>query len=88
MQILDDAIDELIDISNGDLRKSITILQSIASSHTEINKGEVREMSGYVPDDVINQFMASCQSNDFRHLNNEMNKLRREGNSKAGGIIL
>jgi len=79
VQIQADAIDELIDISGGDLRKSITILQSIASSNLEITKNEVRDMSGYVPDEVINQFMAVCQSTDFKHLIEMMNTLRREG---------
>lgn len=68
VKIDDDAIDTLVDISGGDLRKSITLLQSMASSAIEIESSEdggdieyqkqisandVREMSGYVPDEKV-----------------------------------
>uniref|UniRef100_A0A915DUV6 AAA+ ATPase domain-containing protein n=1 Tax=Ditylenchus dipsaci TaxID=166011 RepID=A0A915DUV6_9BILA len=47
-----DAVDELVSISKGDLRKSITLLQSMACASILLKKEDVRETSGYVPDQL------------------------------------
>ena len=44
----DQAINELVAITEGDLRKSITILQSLACSGEMIGVDQVHEMSGGV----------------------------------------
>jgi replication factor C subunit 2/4 len=74
-----DAIEELVEISQGDLRKSITILQSMACLGKEISKKDVQEMSGYVPEEIINEIMASVQSGDFKAITRTMTRLRRLG---------
>ena len=52
-----DSIDELVSISGGDLRKSITLLQSMACSGKAISVEDVRETSGQIPDDEINKLI-------------------------------
>jgi len=42
----DEAIKELVAITDGDLRKSITILQSLACSGEMVSVEDVHEMSG------------------------------------------
>ncbi|KAL4251617.1 activator 1 small subunits family protein [Abortiporus biennis] len=55
-------IETLINVSQGDLRRSITYLQSASRlSHstnppTEITSRDIQEIAGIVPDDVINDF--------------------------------
>lgn len=79
MRIEPAAVEELVEISHGDLRKSITILQSLACLGKEITQSDVREMSGYVPDEVVNMVMASLQTGDFAQVGKTMNELRRLG---------
>ncbi|VDK43085.1 unnamed protein product, partial [Anisakis simplex] len=48
------ALTELIDICGGDLRRSITYLQTISSCHSKLTPSDVRELSGAVPDEIVN----------------------------------
>uniref|UniRef100_A0AC35FY46 AAA+ ATPase domain-containing protein n=1 Tax=Panagrolaimus sp. PS1159 TaxID=55785 RepID=A0AC35FY46_9BILA len=77
--IEDDAIDELVEMSNGDLRKSITILQSISSSGKLITAQDVRERAGFVPDEIIHELVRVCESPDFNALFKFIKKFRSEG---------
>jgi replication factor C subunit 2/4 len=51
------ALDQLLSISGGDLRKSITLLQSMACSGREIGVKDVEEMSGQVPAEEIDSLV-------------------------------
>uniref|UniRef100_A0A914P8L7 Replication factor C C-terminal domain-containing protein n=1 Tax=Panagrolaimus davidi TaxID=227884 RepID=A0A914P8L7_9BILA len=77
--IEDDAINELVEMSNGDLRKSITILQSISSSGKSITAQDVRERAGFVPDEIIHGLIRVCESPDFNALFKFIKKFRSEG---------
>lgn len=55
-------ITTLIDVSNGDLRRAVTYLQSASrlssasDPPTEISTSDIQEIAGVVPDSVINAF--------------------------------
>lgn len=55
----ENAIEQLISISNGDLRKSITLMQSMACSavNSSISVEDVKEMSGEIPDKEVEEFI-------------------------------
>jgi replication factor C subunit 2/4 len=77
--ISDEAINELVEMSAGDLRKSITILQSISCSGKPITPQDVRERSGYVPDEIIKKLVLACESPDFQALYKSLKQFRSEG---------
>uniref|UniRef100_A0A7E4VHZ5 AAA domain-containing protein n=1 Tax=Panagrellus redivivus TaxID=6233 RepID=A0A7E4VHZ5_PANRE len=79
IDIEEDAYDTLIGISGGDLRKSITILQSISSSGKRITSDDVRELSGVVPVEMVDRLLAVCYSNDFNALQKVVKQFRAGG---------
>ena len=79
MTIDDEAINELVEMSNGDLRKSITILQSIGSSQKIITTESVRERAGFVPEELIRKLILVCELPDFLELHKFIKKFRAEG---------
>ncbi|KAG5417955.1 RFC2 [Candida metapsilosis] len=76
----DDVLNEVLRISNGDLRKAITYLQSASKLSTSlqlegasgdedqtaglITKQSIRETAGVLPDALINQLVATIRSKD------------------------
>lgn len=75
------ALDQLVDISAGDLRKSITLLQSLSCSGEAISREAVREISGYVPDGQINKLMAISQSGEIKQLMDAVKQIIDQGYS-------
>ncbi|KAI1707130.1 ATPase family associated with various cellular activities (AAA) domain-containing protein [Ditylenchus destructor] len=75
----EDALNELLNISGGDLRKSITLLQSMSSSGVPIIKADVRETSGYVPDGEITRIMVAAHSGDIKRLMAAVKLFVRQG---------
>lgn len=64
VKIDDNAIDKLIEVCEGDLRKSITYLQSVASSYRDssITINDIDSMTGVVPIETIDLFLGACRS--------------------------
>ena len=79
VKIDDVAINELVEISNGDLRKSITLLQSISAAGKPITVNDVREMSGYIPDEMLNRFLSICESPDFQKVHTFVRQFKSQG---------
>uniref|UniRef100_A0A8R1TPK0 AAA domain-containing protein n=1 Tax=Onchocerca volvulus TaxID=6282 RepID=A0A8R1TPK0_ONCVO len=73
------AINELIELCDGDMRKSVTALQTISSCHKKLVPDDVRQFLGSVPDDVVEQFLAACKSLDHNQLYACVESIRREG---------
>uniref|UniRef100_A0A914GVV2 AAA+ ATPase domain-containing protein n=1 Tax=Globodera rostochiensis TaxID=31243 RepID=A0A914GVV2_GLORO len=57
-----DAIEELVTFCCGDLRKSITLLQSLASLGRQISVDDVRELSGQIPEKEVNLLLETAES--------------------------
>ncbi|VBB29392.1 unnamed protein product [Acanthocheilonema viteae] len=82
------AIDELIELCDGDMRKSITALQTISSCHKKLVPTNIRQFLGALPDDVVEQFLAACRSSDHDQLYTCVESIRREGYGECEMRIL
>lgn len=74
------AMDELLAISNGDLRKSITILQSL-SPLIKITIDHVNEASGYIPHTTIMLMFEAAKSQKKEKLIHNVHAFTRKGYS-------
>eukprot|EP00005_Dracoamoeba_jomungandri_P014544 CAMPEP_0174276552 /NCGR_PEP_ID=MMETSP0439-20130205/60453_1 /TAXON_ID=0 /ORGANISM="Stereomyxa ramosa, Strain Chinc5" /LENGTH=195 /DNA_ID=CAMNT_0015368797 /DNA_START=722 /DNA_END=1310 /DNA_ORIENTATION=+ len=77
------AVKKLIEVSKGDMRKSITYLQSLSLLHTdsEITHPDVVELSGVIPDEMIAKVLQVCSTNCFLRLQFAVNEFIMEGYS-------
>lgn len=80
-----ETLDQLVDVSDGDLRQAITFLQS---SHrllgkAPITKDIISEISGYIPQRFINKFIADCKSKSLERVAKYTNELACEGYATA-----
>lgn len=73
VQIEPEAIQSIVEISAGDMRRAITTLQSCfrlkGSTHL-ISSTDVLEMSGIVPEHYLKEYFEVCQSGDYGKLDN------------------
>lgn len=73
VQIEPQAIQSIVEISAGDMRRAITTLQSCfrlkGSTHL-ISSTDVLEMSGIVPEHYLKEYFEVCQSGDYGKLDN------------------
>uniref|UniRef100_A0A0N5AVR3 AAA domain-containing protein n=1 Tax=Syphacia muris TaxID=451379 RepID=A0A0N5AVR3_9BILA len=79
VEIEPDAIDELINICEGDLRRSITCLQTISSCHKKLSIPDIQELSSVIPDAVVQKFITVCHSANFEDLIEYIDGVLREG---------
>lgn len=77
------ALREIIKISEGDMRKAITLLQSLARlrGSEEIVLSDTVDISGVVPEDVIDNLIRVCHSDSYDKLDNTIQELMAEGHS-------
>ncbi|CAJ0959881.1 unnamed protein product [Ranitomeya imitator] len=64
------AVSHLVEVSEGDLRKAITFLQSATrlNAGKEITEQVVTEIAGVIPKETIEGVLAACQSGSFEKL--------------------
>lgn len=70
----DEALNDIVEISAGDMRKAITTLQSCyrlkcgSNSAHKIIHADVIEMSGIVPEKYLKEFIEVCKKRDYLKL--------------------
>ncbi|KAF5177285.1 replication factor C subunit [Thalictrum thalictroides] len=75
-----EALSTLSSISQGDLRRAITYLQSAARLFgSTISDKELISVSGVIPQAVVQALFAACKSGDFDLANKEVNNVIAEG---------
>ncbi|KAJ3676319.1 hypothetical protein LUZ60_003731 [Juncus effusus] len=75
-----EALSTLSTISQGDLRRAITYLQSAARLFgSSISSNDLINVSGVIPPAVVQSLLASCKSGDFDVANKEVNNIIAEG---------
>ncbi|KAK7835236.1 replication factor c subunit 4 [Quercus suber] len=75
-----EALSTLSSISQGDLRRAITYLQSAARLFgSSIFSKDLISVSGVVPQEVVAAFLIACKSGDFDLANKEVNNVIAEG---------
>ncbi|NP_001082757.1 replication factor C subunit 4 L homeolog [Xenopus laevis] len=83
VQITNEAISCLVEVSEGDLRKAITFLQSAArlTRGKEITEEIVTEIAGVVPKETLDSVLVVCQSGSFEKLENFVKDLINNGHA-------
>ncbi|XP_076134029.1 replication factor C subunit 4 [Alosa pseudoharengus] len=74
-------IDELVRVSEGDLRKAITYLQCAArlNGDTEITESTILEIAGVVPPNVIDNLLQICHKGTFDKMQIEVKNMIDDG---------
>ena len=84
VRISDEVLTELVSLSEGDLRRSITLLQSsalIKEEDEEITIDDIHEVSGYIPKKIIDNFVENCRSKSYERLTESVTDLIADGYS-------
>lgn len=78
-----EAIQTLVQVSEGDLRKAITFLQSATrlTGGLEITKDTITEIAGVVPRQMIDGLTAACHSGSFEKLESTVKNIVNEGHA-------
>jgi len=80
--ISDEALKRLIEISDGDMRRAVTSLQSAArfsTSGAEVSAEDVAEMCGVIPDGIVDELISACRRGRYEQLEKTMNKIMSQG---------
>mmetsp|Transcript_10382 Transcript_10382/g.19672 ORF Transcript_10382/g.19672 Transcript_10382/m.19672 type:complete len:331 (+) Transcript_10382:51-1043(+) len=75
-------LDTLVEISEGDMRRSITLMQSakrLVMSGEVMTSKHVLEVAGVVPKDVVTNLLRACKSNSFQDIQNAVEDTVAEG---------
>jgi len=78
-------LDILIDTSGGDLRKAITYLQSVSrlqgasGDGTLVDKTELFNITGVIPDEMINSYIEACKSGHYEKVETQVDSILNEG---------
>eukprot|EP01130_Rhizamoeba_saxonica_P013165 TRINITY_DN5583_c0_g1_i1.p1 TRINITY_DN5583_c0_g1~~TRINITY_DN5583_c0_g1_i1.p1 ORF type:complete len:207 (+),score=36.35 TRINITY_DN5583_c0_g1_i1:446-1066(+) len=83
-----DNIQKLIELSNGDMRKAIMLLQSVYRLHgtSEVDEQSIIDMAGIVPGSKISNLLTSCRSRTLPQLRSAVLSIINDGYG-AGQII-
>ena len=82
MKIDEQIIYKIQKVSQGDLRKSINLLQTLSKINSSLlNEELIDEICGIIPLHVIIQFLEDCRTNDSRQLLATVNAFIEEGHS-------
>ena len=82
MKIDEQIINKIQKVSQGDLRKSINLLQTLSKiSPSLLNEDLIDEICGIIPQDIIIQFLTDCQTKETKKLKKIVNTFIEEGHS-------
>ena len=78
LKYTNDGLDILINISEGDLRKSINLLQSLSLTTNNINKKNVYKYTGNISDVLIDNIFDILKKKNFEDAYNEVYQIIKE----------
>ena len=82
LTVNDESLDKVIEVSEGDLRKAITTLQSAARIFGEsIEVSHIIEISGMLPDEVVKNFANVALVHNFSKLQSTVTDIIQQGYS-------
>ena len=81
-----DILNKIIDISRGDMRKSINLLQKCYNNKN--NNELLNEISGRIDDTLFNNIIINIKLKNINELNNIINNIYNQGYSLVNQIIL
>lgn len=85
-QLSEQGLQALINVCEGDLRRSITLLQAatlIVEDGEPISESIIFEISGYIPRKLIDTFFNVCRLKDYPKMVKEIDELVKNGYSGA-----
>mmetsp|Transcript_3907 Transcript_3907/g.6880 ORF Transcript_3907/g.6880 Transcript_3907/m.6880 type:complete len:335 (+) Transcript_3907:61-1065(+) len=89
VELIGDALETLIEVSRGDLRRGITLLQTTSQfANGEVTSELICEMAGRPSDEFMQSVWESIQSNKFAEIDQCATNLQAEGYSGAAVIRL
>eukprot|EP00794_Sanderia_malayensis_P011058 gene11058-12225_t len=85
VEISQEALDNLINLSEGDMRKAITFLQSASrlKADTEITADDIMEIAGAVPASIIDSLLKACSCLSYEKLDKTVRKIIAAGYSAS-----
>ena len=90
VRISDELLSELVGLSEGDLRRAITLLQSSAltkEEDEEITIDDIHEVAGYIPKQYIENFVQICCSKSYEKLREFVSDLIASGYSGSQFLL-
>lgn len=90
IRISDELLSELVSLSEGDLRRAITLLQSSAltkEESEEITIDDIHEVAGYVPKQMVDKFVQICWSKSYEKLTEFVSDLIASGYSGSQFLL-
>lgn len=88
----DGVLERILDISAGDLRRGITLLQSASKGAQYLGDGknitstQVEELAGVVPHDILIEIVEKVKSGDFDEIKKYVNTFMKSGWSAASVV--
>lgn len=86
VQINPNVFDLIVEISDGDMRRAITTLQScfrLKNGHGNITHDDIFELSGLVPKKYLENFLNVCHKGDYRQLEEFVQNIQYDAYSIA-----
>ena len=82
MKINKAIINKIQKVSQGDLRKSINLLQTLSKINPSLlNEDLIDEICGIIPEDVIIQFMTDCNTKEIKKIKKAVDDFIESGHS-------
>ncbi|CAD5207499.1 unnamed protein product [Bursaphelenchus okinawaensis] len=81
LSVTDEALNQLISLSDGDLRKSITRLQSLSLGFDVITADSVAQICGQIPEDQMSHFFDTLKMQNAKNVINNCQEFVRTGYS-------
>ncbi|GMM58300.1 replication factor C subunit 2 [Maudiozyma humilis] len=87
----DGSLEKILDISSGDLRRAITLLQSASKLSTynddqKITPAQLEELAGIVPSNILNEIVTKVANKDVNDIVQYVNEFCKDGWSGASVI--
>jgi len=83
LELMDETLQKLVELSDGDLRKSITRLQSLSLGCKSISTLHVVELCGQLDESVIVRFVEACRKIKLSSMENEVKEFIYGGYSSV-----
>lgn len=82
VKIEDSALQTLMRVSEGDMRKAVMFLQSasrLCGQDEAITDSIIMDITGVVPEDMLDEIIKACHSDSYQTLDDTVKRVNREG---------
>ncbi|SOV10632.1 replication factor C subunit 2, putative [Plasmodium sp. gorilla clade G2] len=79
IDIVDDALEKIIETTEGDLRRAVSILQLCSCINAKITLNSVLDVSGLPSDDIVYKIIDACKMKDLKHVEKTVQDIIEDG---------